>query len=1768
MKKRLRLMLLALLLALAALCVGASAEGARGEYVSEGAADCTDESCIAHTEVPGQPGEVWRYHFKSLDEIQTEMNKWHPADYPTIHVKFCRDVELTKTFTFNLCNTHVILDLNGHTISGNLDKPMIEVDFVYGQTPGNGVTVLHCIAFQNGTIKNTGAGAALQLSGGAVTLEKVNVTGDLALAYNFAGRSNSYTPTFLGGGTFTRICGVEKDPEDVWIRELGTMLGKGCYFIDSSSKRIDAEKNIGTSSNANIKELTNIKVMACDHKDDAGEYTFEKAATKYGAPAMQCTVCGNLCPHDEISTDGKNTCTVCGLPMTVKATNQANGTNYGPYYYTGFDDAMYEIQRVHSGICPTITLLADAGATNSVTWWKGSDRGLTIDLAGHDLTLSSNKTTGWVTFKNTSDTHANVTGTVNVAAPDAIVGSATLTVPETNNDLTIGEVKIGERGTASLAGGSFGTITVPDGKTLASLLADGYCYYVGSENYTACTGGTATLGEGLSELTNVYVAECDHSGTATVCTGSGSSRKWTCPCGEKTFRARVTANGATQYCETVQAAFDAAADGGTVGLLDFNTAEAQEISTGKNLTIELVGSVSPNSLRFRFSGNVTFLSAGLNGSSAAFSPFVVVENGGTLTVPEYYDSGTTTANAIRFANIVVQGTATLSGGAYSMLTVDGGTVNLSGSGVRVNSQLSVQNGGKLNADGAQIDWFNVSGDTSTATVTGSAIEQLTVKNGGTATLTNCTVKSNSPTSSGSTVNGGSLTVNGSDSEIKDLTVKNGDVTATGGMLTGTLTVDGGTVNVTNAGVKKATINDGSFTLGKDGVFDENELRICGGEAIIDAGDKGGIKDNTFCDVIVEGGKLTLKSGEIGCITDIRSGAQAALNGGNFGIVWVGGKLTVNDAVQKKYKTDSYIEISRGGEAELLSGSCDQIIVRGGKLTVSDGDGSCNTLDVAAYCWDNVTLSGGSFGEIWVRAYEVLEDQTVKKLDDIGYAQYAAMLDTGKGYQKSDSTFAGTADVTEDVYANPDYPYKVLQNVTVANAPFTGLTVTGDSSVTYGDFVMLTASIPNAPEGVTYQWYRNGTAIENATDASYTTDTALNVGSYTYTVEAAYNGYVAGASYTVTVEPKVIYPILDDSKLSKVYDGTAIADVVITGFSFDIGSKTPDPSIGQVGYEITDPHYEDYNGTRTANVADARMAVYTLTLNETNYALGKDYDTGAFFRTETNHVEVGDKAITQANIGEDSVISAKTLTILNRHQKTYEIDLTQYLPTLTASCDYGGVTYAIEQVAIGRYYSDGPSPAAVSGSTLTLPVVYMDSDDAGSVGEIQLTVHSTNYEDFILIIKVDASNKILPTGTVTPSRTTLTYGEKLSAIVLTGEMKEGGTVVDGTLQWDLPNEVLDAGEHTVRWTFLPTKDETYLEVRGIIKITVTPANLTGKPEIGLITGSGKTFADVSATKSDGWPDGSFSWFDKDGNAMAGTDPVKANTVYKWVFTPDSKNYNSIEGSVTLYSVSIGGGSYTPTYPVNTPSKTENGNVTVTPRYAERGETVTITVKPDEGFELDDLTVTDKNGNDLRLTDKGSGKYTFTMPAGKVEVKATFTKGTKISPFDDVPTNAYYYEAVKWAQEKGITDGIGNGLFGSDQPCTRAQIVTFLWRAAGSPEPKGAASSMTDVVSGSYYEKAVAWAIENGVTTGTTTTTFSPDATCTRAQAVTFLARALNAKATSTAEFSDVPTDSYFAEAVAWAAANGVTTGIGGGLFGPNNNCTRAQIVTFLWRAYTK
>lgn len=465
----------------------------------------------------------------------------------------------------------------------------------------------------------------------------------------------------------------------------------------------------------------------------------------------------------------------------------------------------------------------------------------------------------------------------------------------------------------------------------------------------------------------------------------------------------------------------------------------------------------------------------------------------------------------------------------------------------------------------------------------------------------------------------------------------------------------------------------------------------------------------------------------------------------------------------------------------------------------------------------------------------------------------------------------------------------------------------------------------------------------------------------------------------------------------------------------------------------------------------------------------------------------------------------------------------------------------------------------------------------------VTISSKNYTDITATLTFSPVDKTNAGVTINDVPTTKTYGESFT---LTASVTDAGT---GTGSWTLTSsnssvldvtgtgasatvKALKAGSATIsakyesdttmgEQTTAPitvdkrvitvTADNKSMTVNGTLPtFTVTYGNLPSGVQAADIFG---TLASASTT-TDGKTTGSFD--------ITVTTPVlkteaganyEVGTVTKGTLTvnPRSSSGGGGGSSVSTYSVTVG--------------KTENGSVSVSPKSSSKGDTVTVTVTPDKGYTLETLTVLDKNGKELKLTEK-NGKYTFTMPSGKVTVKGSFVEEAPVQIFKDVPVDAYYYEAVKWAAEKGITGGVGNGLFAPNQPCTRAQIVTFLWRAAGSPAPKNM-SSFADVPADAFYAKAVAWAVENGITGGTGDGKFSPDATCTRAQSVTFLYRAAGSPAVSgTAEFGDVATNAYYADAVAWAAKNGITGGIGGGLFGSGNDCTRAQIVTFLYRNY--
>lgn len=305
-----------------------------------------------------------------------------------------------------------------------------------------------------------------------------------------------------------------------------------------------------------------------------------------------------------------------------------------------------------------------------------------------------------------------------------------------------------------------------------------------------------------------------------------------------------------------------------------------------------------------------------------------------------------------------------------------------------------------------------------------------------------------------------------------------------------------------------------------------------------------------------------------------------------------------------------------------------------------------------------------------------------------------------------------------------------------------------------------------------------------------------------------------------------------------------------------------------------------------------------------------------------------------------------------------------------------------------------------------------------------------------------------------------------------------------------------------------------------------------------------------------------WYTKtSGGEKITTDTVfeESTTVYaQWKYNGGGGGGGST--SVINYSVAV--------------EKAENGKTTVSGSTVAVGTTVTITANPDKGYNLDSITATDNNGKTIKLTKVSDSKYTFTMPAAKVTIKPIFKaipaeEEPETAVFVDIPADAYYYNAVLWAAQKGITEGVTATAFCPEMDCTRAQMVAFLWRAVGSPEPTVKECPFADVDLNSYYGKAVLWAVEKGITNGNSATVFAPNAACTRAQMVTFICRLADGKPVGgTDSFGDVPQDAYYAEAIQWAVETGITNGVDENRFAPDGTCTRAAMVTFLYRYFGK
>ena len=564
----------------------------------------------------------------------------------------------------------------------------------------------------------------------------------------------------------------------------------------------------------------------------------------------------------------------------------------------------------------------------------------------------------------------------------------------------------------------------------------------------------------------------------------------------------------------------------------------------------------------------------------------------------------------------------------------------------------------------------------------------------------------------------------------------------------------------------------------------------------------------------------------------------------------------------------------------------------------------------------------------------------------------------------------------------------------------------------------------------------------------------------------------------------------------------------------------------------------------------------------------------------------------------SVSSAETLITIGQADFTGKISKT--IPIVKNRTDAQTATLTAADFFTANQLPDGAKITGVTQGSGTLmstvgltdgKLSYVSKRNISDAADetYTVTIATTNYTDITATLTFHLTDK----ESVTISGLTYTNktydGQPIAptgALVVSGDKVPVNELVvlysgTGTTNYQSADAPKNAGTYQVTYSVAESNESCIGSAS--YSFTIAPKPVTVAPK------------SISITKGDALPTfelvcnglvqgdtltpsvrPAFTCFESDGTTAVTANTAAGTYAITWTnadgTTFSDANYTVTKEAagtltITARGSSGGGGSSVTTYPVNTPSKTQSGSVTSTPKNASKGDTVTITVKPDSGFVLDGLTVTDRNGNVLKLTDQGGGKYTFIMPASKVEVKVTFMDdNTMLNFFVDVKADNYFYDAVMWAAEKGITSGTDATHFSPNAACTRAQIVTFLWRAAGSPEPKGT-GSFADIPADSYYTKAVAWAVENGITGGTGDGKFSPNATCTREQAVAFLYRASGSPAVSGGSaFNDVAANAYYADAVAWAEKNEITGGIGGGLFGSGNDCTRAQIVTFLYRTY--
>lgn len=932
----------------------------------------------------------------------------------------------------------------------------------------------------------------------------------------------------------------------------------------------------------------------------------------------------------------------------------------------------------------------------------------------------------------------------------------------------------------------------------------------------------------------------------------------------------------------------------------------------------------------------------------------------------------------------------------------------------------------------------------------------------------------------------------------------------------------------------------------------------------------------------------------------------------------------------------------GSTKRLQSNGTAALVISGGDVQITE-----ITVDRLKVTGEGkLTLNGGKYYAIDVT--------------DSTYANYGQLLPGGYAFKTSSGWEAKGDIIAASFVSDTAKEVKIL--------PLRSVTISadGETTVPYGTSVKFTATVEsNSSSGVTYKWYRNGVAIQNATTNTLVANEP--VGDYTYRCDVNRDGYTLSSN---TVQLTVQRIDLSDAVLSatiqtRAYDGTTSATVT----SSSIGSSG---LRANTDYTISSAEFED------KNAGEGKKVTVKVTLTNTNYCFGYKSD----------GTQIMEKTFkTTGTIMQDTtpIEKSEKIEVYSGVAHTYTVDLDACLNNLQ---NLGFESYEITEKNIVVAKLIDANQVVLEGHSLKIPVNAVVTAPGTVAAKFTIAVACKNYSNVTILVRVETKDRSTVTATATPSKTELTYGERLNTITLSGETTPER---QGTFVWQTPDAILDAGRHAdLVWKFIPA-DYTYAEASGTAEITVKQARLTdpapvtltiyngwagtyeaalpelpalaeglyfgkntayGEPDVSaggyyssgaeLKTVNGKQGVSIPILKNEttkegqvgtitvqytsqnyepvtlainlvaknrtaptfiltadhdtlsgggkvtltlergNLPDGAVvtvSGTDEAGNAVTLTDngdgtysatlPNKTQT-YTFIAVYDESQTIAPKTDIATVKVqqrSSGGEPAKPSFPVKI-SNSGDGVAKVDKSYASAGNKVTITVTPGRNATVQRITVTDEDGERLKLTENRDGTYSFTMPSGTANVYVRFS-GSGL-PFADVPSGSWYYDDVAYVYDTGLMTGLTATAFGPNLSTTRGMIVTILWRMENEPAAKHGCP-FADVRRGSYYEQAIAWASENGIVTGFDASTFAPDRAITREQLAAILFRfaayrgmdAVTLRENLSSFQDQAAISAYAVSALNWAVGEGLMQGTGDKLE-PTGSATRAQVAAMLRR----